>query len=53
MDDGWGFSVLLLFFVIGAAYTGGGIAWNAQMHGKRGREALPHQVRSLQFLALS
>jgi hypothetical protein len=22
--------------------TGGGIAWNAKMHGKRGKEALPH-----------
>ena len=45
MDDGWGFSVIVLFLVIGSSYTGGGIAWNAKVHGKRGWDALPHQVR--------
>jgi hypothetical protein len=46
VDDGWGFSVLMVCFVVGAAYVGGGIAWNAKIHGKRGKEALPHQVRA-------
>ena len=51
VDDGWGFSVIMLFLVVGGAYTGGGIAWNAKVHGKRGREALPHQVNSLLSLS--
>jgi hypothetical protein len=45
VDDGWGFSVILVFLVVGSAYLGGGIAWNAKLHGKRGWDALPHQVR--------
>jgi hypothetical protein len=42
IDDGWGFSVVVLLFALGGGYISGFSAWNVIVHGKRGKQALPH-----------